>query len=180
MCEDGYGGPNPVRFARRQPWRACSATPGKTQVAFGGGKVFFLEADGSVTALLTNELSDCMGATFQPATSGKKYALIAPTPRVGLCGLSLDQRTIECYPNWGYVPIERDEHWCVREATINCDANRRAFPGTWFDGRASFGLSAVLCTWGLHRTSVPRIIFAPSTSKVERVAEYFRTRVSPS
>jgi hypothetical protein len=57
-----------------------------------------------MTALLTDELSDCMGSAFQPATSGKKYALIAPTPRVEFCGLSLDQSTIDCYPNWGYFP----------------------------------------------------------------------------
>jgi hypothetical protein len=101
----------------------------------------FLEADGSVTALLTDELRDCMGSTLQPVTSGKKYAFIAPTPRVEFCGLSLDQRTIEC-SGWGYVPFGRDEHWCVRERTIGCSPNRGSFPVTqvrWEGQFRSFG-----------------------------------------
>jgi hypothetical protein len=127
MCQDSQGGPDPVRFPRKQPWRACSATPGKKQVAFGVGNVFFLEADDSMTALLTDELSDCMGSAFQPATSGKKYALIAPTPRVGLCGLSLDQSTIDCYPNWGYFP----------GTLVRWEGQFRSFGGAVYLGAAS-------------------------------------------
>ena len=104
VCQDSQGGPDPVRFPRREPWRACSATPGKKQVAFGFGIVFFLEADDSVTALATDALRDCDGAALTPKTSGKVYAFIARTPRVEFCGLSLDQRTIDCNPNWGSLP----------------------------------------------------------------------------
>ena len=127
MCQDSQGGPDPVRFPRREPWRTCSETPGKKQVAFGVGNVFFLEADDSVTALLTDELRDCMGSAFQPSTSGRKYALIAPTPRVEFCALSLDQRTIDCYPNWGYFPGTQ----------VRWEGQFRSFGGAVYLGAAS-------------------------------------------
>ena len=92
-----------VKISRVEQWRTCSARPGKKQVV-SQGRSFFLEADNSVTVLLDSSVEECGLNRLQPQSMGKRFSLIHSTSNMDLCGLSLDQRSIDCYQFWSSSP----------------------------------------------------------------------------